>query len=208
MIETVRQGRVDWTGDNPFIYLKEDPATEWTALSLYFRVAASAHGRGHAILVLERPYEPGAKGAHRLCLTDNRALARFLIDGFVKKFALFRPASALLDGLEIVMGADFRTEADHPAIHTERASTAGGRSIAMTWERLGPPFAVDVPPEKSQTAAHEMFSVFQPAAGAHVAVGGKRIAGTTVERDFFGGRAQSAALAFSETWVRAKMGSE
>ncbi len=39
-----------------------------------------------------------------------------------------------------------------------------------------------------------------------VAVNGERLPGATVERDFFGSRAASAALAFSETWVQASHG--
>jgi len=203
MLETVRQGEVDWTGDNPFIYLKTDPKGEWSSLSLFFRIALSSHGRGNAILVLERPYEPEANGATRLCITDNRPLAKYLIAEFVKKFGLFRPSAKMLDEIRVIDGASFKTEADYPNRHAELAfNHAQGVEVTMVWEKLGKAFAVDVPPEKSQTTIHEMFSVFQPAAQAHVIVNGKRILGATVERDFFGGRAQSAALAYSETWVR------
>ena len=34
MTEIVRPGTVDWTGDNTFIYLKEDQAADWSALAL------------------------------------------------------------------------------------------------------------------------------------------------------------------------------
>lgn len=203
MLETVRQGIVDWTGDNPFIYLKNDPAGDWSSLSLFFRIAHSSHGRGSAILVLEKPYEPDANGVARFCITDNKPLAKYLITDFVKKFGLFRPSAKLLDELHIIDGAGFKTTADYPRHHSEIAyNHARGIEVAMVWEDLGAAFAVDVPPEKSQTTIHEMFSVFQPATQAHVTVSGRRLAGTTVQRDFFGGRAQSAALAHSETWVR------
>ncbi len=205
MQDTVRPGDVDWTGDNPFIYLKHDPAAaEWSSLSLYFRVAVSPHGNGHAMLVLERPYEPAASQVTRVCLTDNAPLARYLLEDFVKKFGLFRPCAALIDRLEIVDGARFETEVRANESHTETAHHADqGLSVSMTWQALGRPFAVDVPPAQTQTGVHEMFSVFQPAGAAFVSVNGRRLPGQTVERDFFGGRAQSAALAHSETWVRA-----
>ncbi|HRO16204.1 MAG TPA: hypothetical protein PLL33_14430 [Paracoccus sp. (in: a-proteobacteria)] len=48
-----------------------------------------------------------------------------------------------------------------------------------------------------------MFSVFQPAGSASVTVDGQVLPGRTVERDFFDRRAQSAALAHSESWIRA-----
>jgi hypothetical protein len=205
MLKTVRPGAVDWTGDNPFIYLKEDAfASEWSSLSLYFRIALSPHGHGRAIVVLEQPYVVDAPNATRLCVTDNAPLARYLLGHFVKKFGLFRPCAALIDALPIVDGARFETRVDGSDSHSELATHAGhGVSASMTWQGLGAAFAVDVPPDLTQTGIHEMFSVFQPARTAFVTVNGARLAGQTVERDFFGGRAQSAALAHSETWVKA-----
>ena len=204
MQDTVRPGDVDWTGDNPFIYLKRDPTeADWSSLSLYFRVALSPEGNGHAMLVLEQPYEAGAVNVKRLCLTDNAAMARYLLDGFVKKFALFRPCSGLIDSVEIIDGAHFETQVHGNESHTEIAHHAGRElSAEMTWLKLGRAFAVDLPPANTQTGVHEMFSVFQPAGAASVSVNSRRLPGRTVERDFFGGRAQSAALAHSETWVR------
>jgi hypothetical protein len=203
MQHTVRKGIVDWTGDNPFIYLKRDAAdTNWSSLSLYFRVAVSPHGAGKAIVVIEDPYDPAATRATRLCLTDNELLARYLLNGFVKKFALFRPGIAVIDAMEVIGGASFETRAGADGSHVESANhPERNLRVAMTWEGLGRAFAVDVPRADTQTGRHEMLSIFQPATSARVVVGDRRLAGDTVERDFFGGRAQSAALAFSETWL-------
>ena len=202
MIETVKPGTVDWTGDNPFIYLKTDGDADWSCLALHFRIALSPHGAGQAMLVLEAPYAE-RPGARRFCLTDNAPMARYLVDGFVKRFALFRPCAALLDRLEIAAGAVFERDDREAGVHVERARDAArGLSAALHWQRLGRPFMVDVPAAQTQTGRHEMFTVFQPAAAAFIEIDGKRLPGATVERDFFGGRAQSAALAHSETWVR------
>lgn len=203
MQHTVREGIVDWTGDNPFIYLKRDSAdANWSSLSLYFRVAVSPHGAGKAMVVIEDPYDSAAARATRLCLTDNEVLARYLLNGFVKKFALFRPSVAVIDAMEVMAGASFETRFGTDGSHVESAShREGNLSAAMTWAGLGRAFAVDVPRADTQTGRHEMLSIFQPAASAHVVVGNRRLPGHTVERDFFGGRAQSAALAFSETWL-------
>lgn len=204
MQHLLRKGTVDWTGDNPFIYLKQDPSrADWSSLSLYFRVAASGYGSGKAMVVIEQPYEEAAaEGAARLCLTDNEPLARYLLEGFVKKFGVFRPCAGLIDRLDIMSGARFQTRTDGRQLHVESAQSADGKlHVAMTWERLGRAFAVDVPQADAQTGRHEMLSIFQPAEAAHVEVGKRRLAGQTVERDFFGGRAQSAALAHSETWI-------
>ncbi|MFB7223248.1 hypothetical protein [Streptomyces sp. NPDC056227] len=208
MADVVRPGKVDWTGDNPFIYLKTDPAGDWSALSLFFRVTASDFGPGSLVLTIEDPYDKRAEGADvpapvRLALTDNEPLARFLIDGFVRRFVLFRPATAALDALELVGGAAFTTQGDGATMHTESArAEERGLSLAMTWEDLGTPFAVDVPGPQSGTGQHEMFSVFRTAGAAHVTVNDAVLPGSTVERDFLNGPAQSAALALSETWVR------
>ncbi|NKX51772.1 NAD-dependent dehydratase, partial [Arthrobacter deserti] len=111
---------------------------------------------------------------------------------------LFRP-SPVMGELEYLDGASFETvlEGDD---WTETA-TAGNRSITMTWRGLGEPFAVDVPGPESGTGLHEMFAVFRIARGGEVAVDGRRLPGSTVERNFLNGRGQSAGMAISETWV-------
>lgn len=198
----VRTGKVDWTGDNPPIYLKTDPAGDWTTLALFFRVNGSDLGRGHMIVVLEDPYSKGTPDPVRLCVTDNAALARYLIDDFVRQFGLFRPASAAIDGLQAVGGAKFSVEADYPR-HVTEIAEFGGHRVEMRWSGLQKMFAVVQPPRDSQTKKHEMFSVFQPATSASITLDGRALPGATVERDFFDRRAQSAALAHSESWIRA-----
>ena len=200
MPETVRPGQVDWTGDNPFVYLKTDPEGDWSSLSLFFRITASIHGRGHLILVVENPYGDSDDTSVRVGFTDNAPLARFLIDDFASRFALFRP-SKIMGDIELVDGAEFLQEVDGDSSWVE-GCRAGDRSAELRWENPGQAFAVDQPPHESGTGRHEMFSVFRPAASASVTVDGQRLPGTTVERAFFGGIAQSAALALSETWVR------
>lgn len=202
MTNGVRVGVVDWTGDNPFVYLKTDPSGDWTSLSLFFRVVASENGRGNVILVVEHPYDAGRAGC-RVCFTDNEPLARDLIERFVKRFGLFRPTHSALAKLDMVNNAVFGVRHDYPGVVTEYAESADGRSASLTWRDLQSPFAVDIPAEQTQTGEHVMLSIFQPAASAEVIVDGISLPGTTVERDFFGGRAQSAALAHSETWIRA-----
>lgn len=193
----VRTGAVAWTGDNPFIYLKTDPQSQWSSLSVYFRIAASKFGPGRAAVVVENPYDAAAGGA-RVVLTDNEELARFLVRDFVSKFVLFRP-SPVMEDLEYVDGAAFETvlEGDDWV----ELATAGARSVTMSWRGLGEPFAVDVPGPESGTGQHEMFAVFRIANGAEVAVDGRQLPGATIERDFLNGRGQSAGMAISETWV-------
>jgi hypothetical protein len=201
MIETILPGTVDWTGDNPFVYLKTDAAGDYSSLSLFFRVTASDLGRGNAILVLENPYAPEQPG-RRICLTDNLPLAQDLIQRFVKRFGLFRPAHAALAQVELIDGARFGTAQDGTASLTEFATTSSGRQVSLTWRDLQAAFAVNVPPEKTQTGEHVMLSIFQPAGSAEVRVDNIALPGQSIERDFFGMQAQSASLAHSETWIR------
>lgn len=200
MSDIVRQGKVEWSGENPFIYLKTEPDGDWSVLALSFRVTVSDHGLGHTILVLEDPYRQDASGdLVRFCITDNVAMASFLVDGFVRNFEVFRRAVAL-ESVVYLEGSRFRRAAEGDR-YTESCRGADGREVELAWEGAGAPFAVDVPPARSGTGRHEMFSVFRTAQDASVTVDGRRLPGQPVTRDFFGGRSRSAGLAFSETWV-------
>ena len=196
----IKTGTLDWTGDNPFIYLKTDAEQDWSSLSLYFRIASSDFGSGQAILVLDNPYEVGNGTETRLMVTDNQPLAEYLLAEFVRHFGLFRKAVAL-DHLKIVADGVFTTTNRFPNVVVESvASQAAGITIDMQWHDMQQAaICVDLPQSQTQTQKHEMMCVFHP---AQVLINGEALQGTTVERDFNGTRAQSASLANSETWVR------
>ncbi len=143
-------------------------------------MVASPFGRGNAILCLENPYQADEPGA-RLGLTDNLPLSKYLVENFVKKFGLFRPAHAALDRVTWLENAEFYTTAHDKSGLTE-GGRVGDRSLSLTWVGLQSPFMVDVPPAKSQTGEHVMFSVFQAASAGSIAVDGRNIEGSTVER--------------------------
>src|SRR3712207_3658038 len=84
-------GTVEWSGENPGISLKENPDGPFTALASFFRVVLSPHGRGHALVLLQAPQQanPPPERAN-LCLTDNEALARYLVSDFVSHFGAWR----------------------------------------------------------------------------------------------------------------------
>ncbi|WOE32203.1 MULTISPECIES: hypothetical protein [unclassified Acinetobacter] len=117
-MEGIKKGQLDWTGDNPFIYLKTNAQQDWSSLSLYFRIASSDYGAGNAVLVLENPYEKDAANLHRFILTDNLVLARYLVENFVRYFTLFRKAVAL-DAIRYIDDACFITENYFPQQHIE-----------------------------------------------------------------------------------------
>ena len=199
----IKTGTLDWTGDNPFIYLKTDAEQDWSSLSLYFRIASSDFGSGQAILVLDNPYEVGNGMETRLMVTDNQPLAEYLLAEFVRHFGLFRKAVAL-DHLKIVADGVFTTPNRFPNVVVESvASQAADITIDMQWHDMQQAaICVDLPQSQTQTQKHEMMCVFHPAQSAQVLINGVALQGTTVDRDFNGTRAQSASLANSETWVR------
>lgn len=196
----INPGRVEWSGENPGIYLKESPDGDWVALGIFFRVVLSPHGRGQTMIVLEKPDEPkGYPEASNLCLTDNEAMTRYLIRDFMSKFPSFRGRAGLaamtwmpLDGVA--------TTGDMKSSYSETA-TAAGLEVAMTWEQLGEPFAAEVNKAHSATGEHEMYSVFFEAKDATIRVNGERLAGRVTDRQFFGRTMSTAFLAVSETWV-------
>src|SRR5260221_11209032 len=60
----VNPNRVEWSGENPGIYLKETADGPWTALALYFKVVISARGRctrGDAITSYAETMKGGGK---------------------------------------------------------------------------------------------------------------------------------------------------
>ena len=191
----VLPGKVAWTGDNPFIYLKEDPHGDFSSLSVFFRINYSPCGIGQAAVCVIDPYGENGYG---VVLTDNLVMAQYLVKEFLSRFVLFRPCT-FMDSLEYVDNAHFE-QVRHGNNWSEIAQAAD-RNITLTWNNLGEPFAADVPGPQSGTGEHEMFSVFQIAESASVILDGKRLPGSTIERDFLNGRGQSAGMAISETWV-------
>lgn len=193
--------RIEWSGDNPGIYLKTDPAGDYTALALYFRVVLSPHGQGQAAIVLGAPdVAAGWPAAPNVVMTDNQRLMRWIIDGWVRDMPTFRGRTGLdAAGWLHVEGVESGGAAD---LSTHRVTLSGpGLVLGLSWDALGPPLPVEVDPENSATGAHEMYSVFREAGSAAITLNGTRLPGAVAMRDFFGRRMSTAFLAFAETWL-------
>ena len=195
-------GTVEWSGENPGISLKEREDGPFVALASFFRVVLSPHGRGHALVLLRAPQaaNPPPEQAH-LCLTDNEALARFLVEGFVSQFGAFRglPGLAALDYRRL----DRVESAGDPRSDYSETVTAGALVVRLRWTGLGQPFCFALPPDKSATGRHHMPSLFVPCQDAAIEVNGQRLAGKPVPREVAGHAISTAMLAFSETWIKA-----
>ncbi|MGI9395000.1 MAG: hypothetical protein ACR2OY_10180, partial [Boseongicola sp.] len=116
---SINPGRVDWSGENPGIYLKEDPAADYSALALCFRVVLSPFGRGHAAIVLGAPdTAEGWLDAPNFIMTDNQHLMRWIIEGWVRKMPTFVGKA----GLEAVTWLDCASVAKDPGDISKRYS--------------------------------------------------------------------------------------
>ena len=202
---SINPGRVDWSGENPGIYLKRDQASEaYDTLALFFRVVLSPYGRGHAAIVLGAPDE--AKGwpeVPNLIMTDNMAMMRWIVEGWVTKMPTFIGKA----GLQAMTWLDCESVSKRPGdLKARYSETLRGSDVTleMIWRDMGPPIPVEVTKENSATKAHEMYSVFQEAKAAEIVLNGEALPGQVAERQFFGRTMSTAFLAFSETWVTPK----
>lgn len=202
MKSPIHPGRVDWTGENPGIYLKDTQDGPWTGLATFFRIVYSPHGMGSGVLVLDQPgVEKGYPEVDNFCLTDNEALARFLVDNFFAHFMSFR-ASAGTKAIRYVRATEVHRAGDTRSRYQEIVKSKD-LEVVLTWDKLGEPYAVDMPAEKGPTKQHEMYSLFIDAADAKVTINGRPLRGRVVTRDFADTKKSTAFLAFSESWMRA-----
>ncbi len=194
-------GKLDWSGENPGMYLKSGGSGPFVTLISFFRVVTSPHGRGHAAFLLLDPHGEGKKPQRpNVCLTDNEPLAEYLADGFVSKFGAFRDAEGL-NSLRYQPGWDFVAGGDGRTLHVEWFRSAIGQ-VQLQWSALSEPFLVDLGPDQAATGKHRMVSLFFDAREVSARVNGKPVDGEPVPREFAGRTDSSTAfLAFSESWI-------
>lgn len=199
----INPGKVDWSGENPGIYVKQEESGPFTTLITFFRVVYSPHGPGNAVYVIGdlraqgRPEDQVA-----ICHTDNRALAEYLRTDFIRFFGTFRD-NPQLGSLPIKEGATFRREGNpRKGGSWTEIITGPGTEIRLTWADLDDPFIVEFPVEMSATGKHEMLSLFIPGWSYKATVNGVDVVGKVFPRDMAGKRSSFGFLAFAETWIR------
>ena len=194
-------GKVEWSGENPGISLKEGPDGPFTTLASFFRVVLSPHGRGHALVLMLSPEEEAPLGERgNLCLTDNEPLARWLVTEYVSHFGAWRGLPGLR-GLQYRKLDSVSTDGDAIERYSETVQ-AGDTKVVLEWSGLGKPFCFALAPAQSATGQHHMPSLFVGCQSATVTVNGQTRAGRPVPREIAGQRISTAMLAFSETWIR------
>jgi len=197
----VHPGVVDWSGENPGMYLKETPDGPFVTLVSFFRVVASPHGRGHALILLEAPLlHRSLPEALNVCVTDNDALAHYLVSNFAAHFGAFKDAEAL-QYMDYVPLEGVAASGDTRSAYMEWVK-GPGVEVTLSWEDLGEPFMVNIPKEKSATGKHALHSLFVDARRATATVNGRRLKGKPVPREFAGRQSSTAFLAYSETWIK------
>ena len=197
-------GIVEWSGDNPGIYFKEDPNGDWTALGLFFRVNLSPYGSGHVMIVMDRPNEAlGYPDANNICLWDNEKLTEYLIQDFVSKFPSFLGKKGL-DSMSYYQIDEITSRGALPDHHVE-SIISKDLEVVMCWSDMGEPFAAEVAVEASATGEHEMYSVFLEARTAYISVNGERFKGALTTRNFLGQEMSTAFMAISETWIKPRV---
>lgn len=195
------RNKIDWSGENPGMYLKDSADGPFVTLISFFRVVTSPHGRGHAAFMLLDPNGDGKDPEKpNVCLTDNEPLAAYVQKGFVAYFGAFKGAKGL-SNLQMKPGWDFMSAGDGRTSHAEWFRSAIGQ-VNLTWDKLSAPFMVELMKDQSATGAHEMFSLFLESSLATVTINGKPVAGKSVPRDWIGRKSTTAFLAFSETWIK------
>ncbi len=201
MRTSINQGRVDWSGENPGIYLKDDSDGDYTTLGLFFRIVLSPYGRGTGAIILGEPNTPsGWPLVPNFIIADNQRLFRWLIDGWVRKMPTFIGRV----GLENITWIDLLGSSKHPTDLTKnyKESLLGkGIEVQMIWEDLQTPLPVELTKDNSVTKAHEMYAVFLEAQNAQITINNTPCRGRVATRQFFGKQMSTAFLALSETWV-------
>lgn len=197
----IHPGPVDWSGENPGIYLKDTQDGPWTGLMCFFRIVYSPQGLGTGIVVLDKPgVAEGRPKVDNFCISDNEPLARYLTEEFFSKFASFR-VSPGINAMTFLPMTHAERHGDTRSTYAEVVASKDLEVVA-TWKNLGKPYAVDMPTENGPTKKHQMYSVFLDAPEASVTINGRPLAGKVVQRDFAGTRKSTAFLAFSESWMR------
>jgi hypothetical protein len=198
MDKPILSGHVEWTGENPGLYLKA--GGQYTCLASPFRVLHSPHGAGHATFLLSDPAGVGrSDGPGNVCVTDNPPLAHWLLDTFVRNYPHFR-GNATLANLVWIDGSSFERHGDTRTSYGERI-VAPNLTIDLAWTDLQEPSMITLARELAPTGRHALFAVLIPAQNASVTINGRRLPGEPFEWRFHDRDISSAYLTWSETWV-------
>jgi len=193
-------GKVDWSGENPGILLKNGPDGPFTAMALFFRIVYSPVGRGNALLLYEDPNtERSLPDVCNVMMSDNEELGRYLVKTFIGKLAAFAEAPAYR-ALQYTSIDNVRTKGD-PRSRYEELVSGGGIDVQMIWEKLGEPKAIELPPSLTGPKDRELFTLLIESRKAAIILNGEPLKGELGNRTQAGFETTTAFLYFAETWI-------
>lgn len=192
----VNAGKVEWTGDNSGIFLKDKTNGPWSCLVSYFNVVYSPFGHGNAAFILTDPTGKNPDSPN-ICCTDNEDLANYTLDNFLINFDHFHNAKNLLRFP--FEKASFSTNISSN-IWTVKINSPK-YNIILNWSDFMSSYYAEVRKAESLTKKHDMFSCFIPAKKAEVIVNNVKCRGEPIKIEMWGKKSRTAFLALSETWT-------
>ena len=203
ILPEINPGRVDWSGENPGILLKKEADGPFSAMALFFRINYSPAGRGHALLLFEDPQdECNTANVRNVMISDNRALANYLIDNFIVKLAAFSGAPAF-KAMQHIDATNVVSDGDHRKVYTETITTADF-VVELEWAELGEPVALELSPDLTGPKDREMYTLLVESKKAAIRIDGKALPGEPAPRVQAGIETTTAFLYFAETWIEPK----
>lgn len=188
---TWHDGDAIWSGENPFIKLRNTPDGGDLTRASFFRVVWSPAGEGHALFIVS---DLDGEGNDDLAAiyTDSIELGNWLKSEIMQNpFWIERDLP--------IAEAKFSFHGDSRQSRTEVIESADVR-IELTWADLAKPAAFCI--EAETDPEFHLLSLIIPAGRVEVAVNGRKAAGTPFDNEMCGKNVSSCCLSFSETWIR------
>ena len=182
-----RPQKVFLSGENPYIALRNAPDGPPVARASFWRIHFSPVGTGHVCFVTVG--DQGRAGAVRVAITDNAALADYLV---TQVLATFDRAYADWP-FTVIAGGTFGRRGDARAEHTE-VCRAPGHDVVLSWRDMQTPGLVDILPGSRPGNPFGITYLRIPAGSASITIGGTPAPGTSAPAASF--------LAFGETWIK------
>ena len=197
----VKLGKVYVTGENPFIRLLDK--ADGTALTdvSYWRIIWSPVGAGRICYITTG--DGTSPGDLRVALVDNRKVYDYLTEQImvtIDKSIPERPFTVVQATFGDPGQGTFNDSGD---VMTERKVTFQSAEYtgSLVWRDFEAPFQLDFPVGNDRIP-FGITSLFFPAKAAEVIINGKKGAGKVYPQKLGPAQSSSAALAFSESWIK------
>ena len=181
------------TGENPFIRLSDNDGSPNTTNASFWRIITCPAGPGHVLYL----HSELTENRWRI-YSDNIAMARWLqstVQGMLN--------AETADRAIPVTEARFSKSGDPRYFWTEQVS-ARNEEISLTWYDIGEPLLIHTQPNADPGRPYGVCTVLIPALGARLSRNGVEAAGQPWPREREGRPFSTCALAFSESWTKAR----